>query len=159
MDIFRVRVRATEGYLKILEHSFSVEWGLQFELLRRADDWVAELALIHPEHFFDIKNSQNNCLVRGGRYFEKELAMSARKCGCDRVWEYDCPIHAGGESLAADHLFPFSFGGPTKPSNKIYLCARHNAMKGSDLHFFPWEKGRPDWLKSLVKTVAELKGV
>jgi hypothetical protein len=157
MDILRQRVLFTERYLKELERSFSAHWTDAHKALQPSGDWVAKLAFIHPEHYRDIAFSGADCLVRGVRGFAKEAAMSAKRCGSDVIWDYRCPIEPDGSTMSADHLFPHGFGGPTLASNKIYLCARHNAMKGSDLHCFPWEKGAPTWLDETLNLLAKLK--
>lgn len=157
MDVFRVRVQATEKYLKYLEESFLPNWWVHRTNWIKADDWLGRLALIHPDHFFDIEHLRDSCPVRGVRKFPIEPGMSDKECGCKDVWGYSCPIHSGGQAIAADHLFPFSFGGPTLASNKLYLCSRHNLMKGSDLHCFPWELGEPRWLSALLERAASLK--
>lgn len=157
MDIFRERVQATERYLRYLEESFSSNWWLHRDNWIDADDWLLRLVLIHPDHFFDIEPSRDVCPVRGRRKFNSEPGISDKECGCKEIWGYNCPIHSGGQAMAADHLFPFSFGGPTLATNKVYLCSRHNSMKGSDLHCFPWESGEPSWLPALLGRAASLK--
>ena len=113
--------------------------------------------LVHPDHYRDIPFIGADCSVRGARSFAKEAAMSAKRCGSEFIWDYLCPIEPDGSTISADHLFPYGYGGPTLASNKIYLCARHNAMKGPDLHCFTWEKGPPIWLDETLSLLARLK--
>ena len=48
-------------------------------------------------------------------------------------------------AMEYDYLFPFALGGPTIARNRVPLCREHNAIKGSDVHLFPWEQGEPPW--------------
>jgi hypothetical protein len=40
--------------------------------------------------------------------------------------------------------------------NIVWLCPRHNHIKGSDIHFYPWEVGWPPWLSKQLERVARV---
>ena len=135
-----------EGALRYLNH---------LESIKTQSDWVAgykrfiagkvtveeALALVNPLHLDEIVDK---VYILGPRSFHEQT--SAEWCGCqaDLVWGYSCPIAA--ESFQADHLFPYSAGGPTAAENRIWLCPGHNRVKSSDIHLYSWEAGTPDWV-------------
>lgn len=160
MNAFTERINQTRNYLELLERSFAKDWASAFRAAGKSCDWKTRIVLIHPEHYSVEINDSYECPIRGPRAFSVEIGLQNRACGARIVWGYDCPFgnnHSRG--LAADHLFPYSFGGPTLATNKIYLCNEHNNMKSSDLHFYPWEGPEPVWLSEVLRRVAKLKGV
>lgn len=110
------------------------------------------MALIHPRHYEQVSITNQ---IRGNRAFPKEKGMINIKCSADVIWGYSCSIELAG-GMYADHLFPYSLGGPTISNNKLYLCELHNQLKGNDIHIYPWEEGEPDWLKGLLFRINKL---
>lgn len=145
-------------YLTALASSFKIPWIDSLNQARSPDRWITRMALVHPEHYEgSVRYLRDlsvtcDCPVRGPRSFAKEIGLNSMPCASNRIWGYPCPIHDTG-SLAADHLFPYSLGGPTSAGNKIYLCHWHNQIKAADIHIFPWEKGPPEWLDDVLKRV------
>jgi hypothetical protein len=74
-------------------------------------------------------------------------------CSCSLIWGYPC--HLTRPQVVADHVFPYSFGGPSTGDNKIFLCGLHNSVKGADIHLFPWERGEPIWLNPLLSRLKQ----
>jgi hypothetical protein len=153
------RIRQTADYLKLLGRSFTVEWPHAYAASGGETDWKFRMALIHPDHYAADVRTSNDCPIRGPRSFQKEVGLQKWQCAAKMIWGYDCPPTVFQGTLAADHLFPFGFGGPTLPSNKIYLCQHHNMIKGADLHFYPWENTEPEWLEETIRRIAKLKGI
>ena len=81
--------------------------------------------------------------------------MNYIKCRSMLLWGYECPFEDINQ-LAADHCFPYSLGGPTLATNKIYLCKWHNQIKAGDIHIFPWELGEPQWLLPMIDRIKRL---
>lgn len=151
MNTLNFRAQCAHRYLIALSSFSTQEWHRCQEVSLNADDWVDSLALIHPLHYADLLQPSSSCPVRGVRCFPAAPGLSSLKCGSHLLWEYHCPIDS--DILHGDHLFPYSFGGPTLSSNMIYLCPKHNSCKGSDIHSFPWERGKPEWLDQIIANV------
>ena len=104
------------------------------------------LALLHP-HWLEGVTTQ--LAVQGAPAFTRSSARAT--CRADLLWGYDCPL--AHEAIQADHVFPYSLGGPSTGSNRLSLCRVHNSWKGADLANFPWELGEPDWLADQLGSV------
>jgi hypothetical protein len=114
---------------------------------------VEGLLLIGREWLRGLNHTQIATLelsAYGENTFDPLLFTEA--CESPRLWGYDCPF--ADAPKAADHLFPKSLGGPTDTANRLTLCQWHNTAKSMDVHIFPWEEGVPDWVPSLLRTLA-----
>lgn len=150
------RLQAGAAYLAALENSAYWDWFEKYAVLEKGQLSVVEaLALVHPQHYQEL---DTDLRIRGPRQFNQEAAMSSIGCQAEFLGGYPCqrPV---GSVVAADHLFPYSLGGPTVGSNKVYLCRLHNQMKSNDIHLYPWERGLPVWLLQTAAAVAKLKQV
>jgi hypothetical protein len=105
------------------------------------------LAMIHPDHYADRVNQE---LICGPRVFSAEVVRKGGSCASLQLWGYECPL---GVANDADHLFPYSCGGPTDPRNLVLLCRTHNRMKNDDVHVFPWEQAMPTWVADVVERI------
>jgi hypothetical protein len=152
------RSDAAQRYLNLLVQSKEQDW---LELRRewtKDEEWINRLALIHPDHYKDLEtykircSMRGVCAVRGARNFSREMGRGWADCRSFDFWGYHCCLPRDAE-LAGDHVFPYSFGGPTNIENKRFLCPLHNAMKSSDIHIFPWELGEPAWLGAVLDAV------
>ena len=150
------RIIYAQKYLEFLHSSFEQDW------LRLYEDYVDNkleffnaLALIHPRHYEGLFGEEQ---IRGKRTFDKDMVLEGIECRAELIWGYRCNLDCNKRGVVvADHLFPYSLGGPTISTNKVYLCSIHNQLKGSDIHFYPWELGNPGWLKDRINRVAQLK--
>ncbi|MDE2933016.1 MAG: hypothetical protein OXS47_03990, partial [Chloroflexota bacterium] len=112
------------------------------------------LVLVHPD-FYAAREAEVGMSIRGSRSFSRTAGQHAAGCMADRIWLSACRLRSGSE-VQADHLFPYSLGGPTLAANQLFLCGAHNGAKGSDVHLFPWEQGEPDWLATQVERISRL---
>jgi len=78
---------------------------------------------------------------------------NGQECESSKVWGYPCNIRS---PIQVDHSFPYSYGGPTTPSNALYLCEEHNKLKGSDIHLVNWNENNFPWLRSQIVEVQHL---
>jgi hypothetical protein len=152
-DIFCVRHAAALEYLTMLQRSLQMEWTGGLDEFNESGALVLGFALIHPAHYSDVLEIE---AVLGPRIFAPEIAQGRATCGSALLWGYHCPLEIGTDNtIVGDHLFPYALGGPTVPANKILLCARHNSLKGCDVHVFPWERrAEPEWLRPLLARIA-----
>lgn len=115
-----------------------------------------KLVLIHPDWLRDSGASDDVIArIRGPRAFS---ASTFGRCSAERLWGYECPL---GSRCEMDHLWPYAFGGPTKPGNAVILCREHNALKGIDIHAYPWEEPIAPalvWLDEQVAMVDQALG-
>jgi len=154
INILQRRIDTASAYIDAVEQSFQNNWLEQYESYRRGKLSLPEAAaLAHAYHYEHLDLTST---VRGPRTFAKEVGMEWIKCRAEFIWRYTCgrTLEIG---IAADHLFPYSLGGPTLGSNKIYLCALHNQMKSNDVHLYPWEIGEPIWLKDCLEAIWRFK--
>lgn len=153
-DLLVARVEAARRYFAFLEKTRDMTWAALHEMYRRRELEPPEaMALVHPRYYEELGRAAES--VRGPRGFEKFGAITGRRCEAERIWGYLCPS-LGTEPLCADHQFPYSLGGPTVAQNIRYLCQAHNRMKSTDIHFYPWEAGAPQWLPDAVGRVHRL---
>lgn len=152
MDLIAKRFECAQEYLEILEGSFKLDWETLYVNVITHSNWVYRLSAIHPRHYQDYVRSEPHCCpVRGMRGMAIDGGAKVGGCQCRLVWGYDCSFDK--LRLEADHLFPYSFGGPSAGQNKIYLCTLHNQAKGSDIHLYQWELGEPVWLSAVLERV------
>jgi hypothetical protein len=152
MNLFSRRLQKAQEYLGILEVSLRTEWLAFYRTAIDHPTWVYRLAAIHPRHYRDyVGTDREPCSIRGSRGMTLDGGVRAQGCQCKLIWGYACGLSQ--ERLEADHLFPYSFGGPSIGPNKVVLCNLHNQAKGSDVHLFPWELGEPKWLSEVLQRV------
>jgi hypothetical protein len=158
MSLNDKRLQEARDFLRILHQTFEMEWRELFPLASSHENWFFRMAAIHPKHYQDyIQITGENCPIRGQRRMTVDGGVIGEGCRCDVLWGYCCDF--GRSALHADHLFPYSFGGPSNGQNKVFLCEFHNRAKGSDIHLFPWENGEPGWLLPLLKRIdSNLRG-
>jgi hypothetical protein len=145
------RIRAGHQYLGALERSLRRRWIDQYcDFQRGCLNLAEKFALIHPSHYENHEPSGS--MIRGPRQFSTSIVAQGISCQAHLVWGYECPSC----DVVTDHLFPYSFGGPTIGENQIYLCHRHNQLKGCDIHLYPWEQGEPAWLRRLVECIRRI---
>jgi hypothetical protein len=146
---FAFRTAQCRDYLAALEAIRFGNWQVLFDARMRQDlGLAATLALVHPDVYSHRDGAE---MVRGARIFAREAPR--QKCGAVLCWGYECDRPAD----CADHLFPYSLGGPTVSANKLYLCWLHNQMKSNDAHCYPWERGEPSWLQSTLARIVNLR--
>lgn len=157
MSLLEERLSKAAEYLAILETALRTEWRAFQTEAASHPNWLYRLAAIHPRHYAEAAAMAGaSCPIRGARSMPLDVGVSAAGCSCQLIWGYPC--HLAQPSLVADHLFPFSFGGPSSGSNKIFLCALHNQSKGSDIHLFPWERGEPEWVSPVLQRIERSLG-
>ena len=151
-EIIEIRNHSSRKYVEYLSQSFSKTWKVSHDELKninnKNDFILSKLALIHPQHYYSLF-PQNIQLSKVEDYFNLKIEkiqgkrsfsyrMTNEKCQSETLWGYSCPLTT--ETLASDHLFPFSFGGPTNNAiNRKTLCRWHNMIKSNDIHCYPWE--------------------
>lgn len=113
---------------------------------------IAALVLIHP-NWYANSECVAECSVRGKRRFNFN-STGGKPCQSQAIWGYPCPFES--DPIHLDHLFPWSLGGPTDPSNAIWLCRRHNSAKGSDWHLSVQPVGSLNWFNSTLSKLDNL---
>lgn len=156
VEVIQYRIIVGEKYLRALEQVLGGGWETIFTKHQGGTASVAEsLALIHPLNF-----NGDQSPICGPRQFVEDPAFRFQSCQCELYWQVKCE-HRESPQLYADHVFPYSFGGPTVPENRMMLCGMHNRMKSNDIHLYPWEKGLPAWFAMVltrIKSRRELYG-
>ena len=153
MKILTTRLQMSYSYLVALDNNLQRDWNELYEMHLQGDmSLVDSMTLIHPDFY---KHAGYSNRIRGNRKFPKEHGMTGIHCSANAIWGYACPLKSF-ESIVADHLFPYSLGGPTNSDNKLYLCRLHNELKGNDIHMYPWERGEPRWLDGLLLRISRL---
>ena len=128
--------RGAQEYLAALETSLSQAWTQAY--YSGSLSTIEKLALLHPDHLDQVALPKHQTKekiqkkIQGPRQFSHEFQ---EKCGSELLWGYPC--HLKGD-LQQDHLFPYSLGGPTLGTNRLWLCRYHNMVKTCDIHCFPW---------------------
>ena len=147
------RIEQGRKYLHALNSLSIDQWPRQLDQalveIRNGRSEPAHFALLHPEileHFFPAALVSS---IRGRRTFDSSNPLS-KECASALIWGYECPI-TQSETVHADHLFPYAFGGPSEPSNMVILCERHNSVKSSDVHLYPSWNDSPAWLVGALK--------
>lgn len=146
------RVASANDYLQALARTLRLDWLDAYRQYTEGTLTLPEsLALVHPECYPELQDGVD---VRGDRAFSPIRNKHGLRCRSDLVWGYWCNLDTD-PVLAADHLFPWSMGGPTVSTNQILLCRYHNLVKSSDVHVYPWERGEPQWLKGVLATLEQ----
>lgn len=150
--VIRQRIQTAERYLELIDAGFVGSWHDAYRDVLVSGDLVLGLALIHPEYW---SGSAAERALLGPREFRVPTLRGTRNCASADYWGAPCPS-AGREDveIVADHAWPFSLGGPTVVGNIRWLCRRHNAVKSSDVHLYPWEGLWPGWLSDHLRKVA-----
>lgn len=119
----------------------------------------ASMILLHPEWYGGASSAGRTCPVRGDRRYSMLYPPAGTVCGSSDLWGYPCPIV--GRPLQPDHRFPFALGGPTVPTNAIWLCDLHNAAKSADWHLevrspsdIPWFVPTVDVIRQVLRRLA-----
>lgn len=151
-NISESRVEVAKRYLEEHHKMLDTSWPSLYRKYKKGElSKVQEFSLINPDHFRELVNVRD---VLGNRSFNQDLVIESIDCQSRKMWGYDCNVqersHVG---MNADHLFPYSLGGPTLGGNKIYLCSVHNEMKGNDIHLYPWEAPTPEWLQQIISSI------
>ena len=133
MDL-EMRAQEARRYISTLRESRGQDWRQLH--LTLVDSCLADrLVLLHPEWLRDIGVSRHRLKqILGERRNFDRMHMS-QGCQAQLLWGYNCNER---NYLQVDHLWPYSLGGPTRAGNAIMLCRDHNALKGVDIHVFPW---------------------
>lgn len=156
-EVIDSRFARAREFLMILEFALKASRSEFYSEAATHSNWLYRLAAIHPKHYSEFAPlTGSSCPVRGPRSMPIDAGVRSAGCCCHVIWGYPC--HFEHPMLAADHLFPFSFGGPSSGANKIFLCSLHNQSKGSDIHLYPWELGEPQWLSPLFQRVERILG-
>lgn len=146
------RIDSAVNYLMALEKSFLIGWLTSYR--SEPKTIFGQLALLHPLHLEELDLPAHKTVgviqrsLQGPRAFSSTLGGNL--CQSVNIWGYGCEL--SGE-IQQDHLFPYSLGGPTIGTNRIYLCKYHNMVKTSDIHCYPWEstdKWVEPWLSGQI---------
>lgn len=84
---------------------------------------VEQLGLIHPSVWRDSIRGPD---PRGSRRFR---FPASEDCEWELLTQRRC--ETGELSMQIDHVWPYSLGGPTEPSNARTLCTTHNELKAA----------------------------
>jgi hypothetical protein len=154
LELLRERIITGERYLQVLDCVLGGGWQAVLIKYKTGIANIAEsLALIHPSNF-----NGDPMLIYGSRQFVQDPAYRFQVCQCELYWQVKCQ-YSKGRQLYADHVFPYSLGGPTVPENRMMLCGVHNLMKSNDIHLFPWERGLPVWFPSVLSRIESRRGL
>jgi hypothetical protein len=152
MNKVKNRIISSKKYLRNVYIKAKKEWDeIYRNYVNNSLSTEEKLAIVHPINYRE-KLDKSEILRK--RNFAQEPVSQSMECQSKVIWGYKCDIQNQlSNDIQADHLFPYSLGGPTLPSNKIHLCSEHNYLKGSDVHFFPWEEGEPEWLDGTISNI------
>lgn len=144
---FELRVEATLRFYKFQEKSNGMIWlEILNEIEENRDFGIPEiLVLLNPKHYKALGAID----PRGERTFPK--IPSGFPCRSSEIWGYECPFKSS--NIHVDHMFPYSKGGVTHFQNAMHLCADHNLLKHSDIHWIPWENftANNEWIIKSLK--------
>ena len=141
-DIFKYLTFLSETKGNVWRELYDAQDGLTFP---------ERLVLIHPRWYNPNKKARN-CRVRGRR--GRVVKLTGREpCESIKFWKYQCPFD--DPDIKIDHVFPWSLGGPSIPSNSAYLCEHHNLLKGPDIHHLELneENYNFDWFPETLEKV------
>lgn len=139
-------------YFLALEESGGAAWVDRVEGSLRGDlAGPAVLALLHPQWLRPVFSDRQIEDMLGPRVFRRAPAGHASTCQAVRLWGYRCPI-LDPNPPRGDHLFPRSAGGVTTVQNYLPLCERHNAVKSSDIHLYPYFEKPQKWVFESLRT-------
>jgi hypothetical protein len=149
--IIEGRIIEAERYLTLLDRDYGSDWELYRADAESKQDLAEALSLIHPDRWRHLARRDD---VQGERTFKVPVLYSTRLCVAKDYWGVECRVDTRREGANADHAWPYAFGGPTDVANIVWLCPRHNHIKGSDVHFYTWEAGWPPWLARQLDRVS-----
>ena len=170
---FHTRINIGLEYIEAYAQINDETWKAYYKLYKAGQLSVAKTFLLcHPD-CFDTLNSGNDQKMYQAK---KELDLlsdykddtgfdRSESCESHKIWGGMCPVtkHSrpyGNHKIEFDHHFPRSFGGPTVPSNRIFLCKFHNQrIKTADIHLYPWEQGVPNWLHIQIEKITKFYNV
>jgi hypothetical protein len=144
------RIVTAEHYLDLVDHGVAGDWALRRADAEARQDIPMALALIHPNNW--AEHSRRDA-IQGPRAFRTAEIFGTRICSAADYWGIACRTDTMVEGAVADHAWPYGLGGPTTVANIAWMCRRHNASKGIDIHLYPWEFGWPDWLTDHLNRV------
>jgi hypothetical protein len=151
-EILELRHRSVVSYADALATALSEGWTNSYARWlgqNQVDSMTSpeSMVLLHPWHYEGVRGTSD---PRGNRRFGAEVGQRLR-CDAPTFWGMEC---AFGYPPVADHVFPYSLGGPTVGGNRAVLCQIHNQMKSNDLHVFPWERPTPAWVPDTIERIA-----
>lgn len=152
--ILEQRIATAEHYFDLLDLGLLQDWELYRADAGARRDVALGLALLHPEHWADGVGQDE---VQGPRAFRTAEIFATRVCGAADYWGVTCRTDTRSEGAVADHSWPYALGGPTTVGNIVWLCRRHNASKGVDVHLYPWEFGWPEWLSFQLDRIERIR--
>lgn len=145
-------MQSGRDYLAALGEITRDDWPT---LIRLAADEISEtgsnprhFALLHPEFLVLHFSTELSASIRGSMTFPNEMPLG-NSCESSVIWGYECPV-TQSDIQHSDHVFPFSLGGRTEPTNRLRLCDRHNLFKTNDIHLYPDWYSCPDWLLTAI---------
>jgi hypothetical protein len=146
---FEFRLEATLRFYKFQEKTSEMQWvEILTEIEGNHDYGIPEtLVLLNPKFYKELGAND----PRGERTFPK--IPNGFPCRSNEIWGYECPFKSS--SIHVDHMFPYSKGGVTHAENAMHLCADHNLLKHSDVHWIPWENlpANNDWIIRSLKVL------
>ena len=113
------------------------------------------LALIHPNFTFNKHGYPDRDRDYSASRKTFPNKYTTERCQLSRLLgdHIQCPYHRRTVKCQADHLWPFSLGGPTIETNKLALCGDCNRQKSNSPLLYPGDRV-PRWL---VLRVMQLK--
>jgi hypothetical protein len=151
-ELLAQRIRIGAEYLAALANPIATEWQSGYEKYLSGTLSLPEtLTLLHGQWWSHGAHHR----IQGRRRYTEAASRTADRCRADLIWGYQCGLRTEGHP-EYDHVFPYSLGGPTIAANRIPLCRIHNAVKGADVHLFPWEAGEPAWVADQLKRITAL---
>jgi hypothetical protein len=145
------RIVTSEHYLDLVDQGFGQDWELNRADAEARQDLAMAFALIHPDNW--SAHDTRRDAVQGPRGFRTAEIHATRVCSAADYWGIACRTDTLTQGAVADHAWPYGLGGPTVVGNIVWLCRRHNASKGVDIHLYPWEFGWPEWLSTHLDRV------
>jgi hypothetical protein len=156
-EILLSRIQTAETYLHLIDEPLVGHWSdlCETALIRR--DVLTALALVHPQHWVDVADTEK---VLGARAFRAPTLRGTQYCSAEDYWGLPCASRNNATvEIVADHAWPYSLGGPTHVGNIRWLCRRHNAAKSADVHLYPWEAPMPDWVSSHLEKIRKIRAL
>lgn len=149
MDL-RLRLESAETYFRYLSTVRLGDWESSYEQYVQGTLSIPQAAvLVHPMW----REGFGRDTPRHSPRSFTSPPPSYEVCASETVWGYSCPLET---QLQTDHRFPWGLGGPTTPSNAVYLCKDHNLMKGHDVHLLSWTDENFAWLHDEIEEVRNL---
>ena len=140
----------TLEYLTFFANAKKRSWAELYDVYDELT-FPERLVLVHPE-WYESNKKVKNCKVRGKR--DRKVNKNGWEvCESIKFWDYECPFD--DPDIKIDHVFPWSLGGPSVPSNSAYLCEYHNRLKGPDIHHLELNEDGSDfdWFPETLEKV------